>query len=131
MNIKEIFFPEESRTLKGKRWANVAFRSIHLCSMAIYTGSLFRVNGTPDMGAYLITALSGLAIILMDLYSNGKWIFQNRGFFILVKVLALGILHHLGTWNRWEPFVIIVFSSFVSHGRADFRYYSIFHGKRI
>ncbi len=66
-----------------------------------------------------------------DVYSNGKCLFQNRGFLIIVKLILLGIYQHLGVGGAWLMLFIIFFSSILSHGTADFRYYSIFHRKRI
>ena len=132
MSLYHIFFPVESRSFWGKRWLNVIFRSIHLCGIGVYTGGVF-FNVSPELitPSYIATSLSGLAIIGMDLYGHGKWIFQNRGFFIIVKLGLLGLLPHIGDYQRWGLLVIIVFSSVISHATADFRYYSLFHRKRI
>lgn len=132
MSIYRIFFPEESRKLWGKRWLNVVFRSLHLCGIGIYTGGVyFDVAAELVYPSYLLTALSGLGIILMDLYSNGKWIFQNRGFLIILKIVILGFVPHMGSYEKWGILGIIIFSSLISHATADFRYYSLFHRKRI
>ncbi len=132
MDLYRIFFPIESRGFWGKRWLNVVFRSIHLCGIGIYTGGVF-FDIAPELilPSYLTSSLSGLAIMGMDLYSNGKWIFQNRGFFIVIKLILLGVLPHIGTYQKWGLLVVIVFSSVISHATADFRYYSLFHRKRI
>ncbi len=132
MNLHQIFFPLESRSLWGKRWLNVVFRSLHLCGIGVYTGGVFfDISSQLVMPSYIITAVSGLAIMGMDLYSNGKWIFQNRGLFIFIKIALLGILPHLGSHAKWGLMGIIVLSSYISHATADVRYYSVFHRKRI
>ncbi|MCG8335157.1 MAG: hypothetical protein MJE63_11600 [Proteobacteria bacterium] len=116
----------------GKRWANVFFRSLHLCGVGVYTGGVFFGIATDAvMTSYLVTAFSGLAIMVMDLYTNGKWIFQNRGFIIIIKIVLLGLLPHTGYLQKWGIIGIIIISSLISHATADFRYYSIFHRKRI
>jgi hypothetical protein len=132
MNLYQVFFPVESRGFPGKRWLNVIFRSLHLCGIGVYMGGVFFDIGTDLlMPSYLVSSLSGLAIMVMDLYSNGKWIFQNRGFFIVIKLILLGLLPHIGEYQKWGLLAIIAFSSVVSHATADFRYYSLFHRKRI
>ncbi len=132
MTLKQILFPAESRTLWGKRWANVVFRSLHLCGIGVYTGGVFfSVASDAVMTAYLVTAVSGLAIMVMDLYSNGKWIFQNRGFIIVLKLIILGILPHLGEYFKWGLLGVIILSSWISHATGDVRYYSLYHRKRI
>ena len=132
MSVKQIFFPEESRSLWGKRWLNVIFRTAHLCGIAVYTGGVF-FNITTElvMPSYLISAVSGLAIMVMDLYTNGKWVFQNRGLFIFIKIGLLGVIPHFGEFMKWGVLGIIVLSSYISHATADVRYYSVFHKRRI
>jgi hypothetical protein len=132
MNLKQLLFPAESRTLWGKRWANVVFRSLHLCGIGVYTGGVFfGVASNMVMTSYLVTTASGLAIMAMDLYTNGKWIFQNRGFIIILKIIILGLLPHFDDLQKWGLIGIIALSGIISHATADFRYYSLFHRKRI
>ena len=132
MRLRDTFFPAESRTFTGKRWGNVISRSLHLCGMAVYTGGLYFDVAAPLLTPwYIVTAASGLFMMGADLFSNGKWIFQNRGFLIMVKVLILGILHHTGINPIWPVLAIIFFSGITSHATARFRYYSLFHRRQI
>ncbi|MBM9514237.1 hypothetical protein [Desulfogranum marinum] len=132
MRLSNIFFPEESRGFPGKRWGNVIFRSLHLCGMAVYTGGLYFDVAAPLLTPwYIATAASGLLMMGADIYSNGKWIFQNRGFLIIIKILILGILHHSTINPIWPVLWIIFASGLISHGTATFRYYSIFHRRQI
>ncbi len=87
----------------------------------------------PDQLApwYLLTAVSGGLMLAADLYSNGKHLFQNRGFFILVKLLILGLLFHTDTTSSWAILAIIFLSGITSHATGRFRYYSIFHGRQL
>lgn len=103
-----------------------------MCGVAGYTGGVFfNADAAALHPWYLLTSLSGLAIMGMDLYSNGKCLLQNRGLFILVKLVILGFLPHLPHFQQWGLMIIIVFSSIISHGTANFRYYSIFHRRQI
>jgi hypothetical protein len=132
MKLRKIFFPAESRRFFGKRWLNVIFRSLHLCGTGVYTGGVF-FDVAPELicPSYLVSSLSGLAIMGMDLYCNGKWVLQNRGLFVLTKLILLGILPHIGEYQKWGILVIIVLSSLIAHATADFRYYSLFYRRRI
>ena len=132
MPLKEILFPNESRGFWGKRWLNVVFRSLHLCGIAVYTGGVFfGVASELILPSYIVSSATGFAIMGMDLYSNGKWLFQNRGFFIVLKLILLGILPHLGEQQKWGLVGIIILSSMISHATANFRYYSLYHRKKI
>jgi len=132
MRFSDIIFPAESRSFPGKRWGNVISRSLHLCGAAVYTGGLYFGVAIDLLNPwYILTAASGFFMLGADLYSNGKNLFQNRGFLIIIKLIILGIYQHLHVGGAWLMLCIIFFSSILSHGTADFRYYSIFHRKRI
>ncbi len=132
MSLQTIFFPEESRGFWGKRWINVLLRSLHLCGVGVYTGGVF-FNVAPDLvlESYVFTAITGLIMMGIDIYSNGKWVIQNRGWLIILKVVLLGLLPHIGIYKKWGVIGIILLSSLVSHATADFRYFSPLHGKKI
>ncbi len=132
MGLYNVLFPENSRTVPGKRWLNVVMRTLHLCGMGVYTGGVFfDVVSNMIFPSFIITAVTGLIIIAMDLVSNGKWIFQNRGIFIIFKIILIGLLPHVGIFKKWGIMGIIIISSYISHATADVRYYSFFHRKRI
>ncbi len=80
---------------------------------------------------YIFTAVTGMFLMALDIFGNGKWIFQNRGASVLFKVFVLGILTHTQLLNIWIIIFIIFLSGITSHAPAKFRYYSIFHGKEI
>lgn len=132
MNFFRVVFPEESRRFPGKRWLNVIIRSIHLCSASGYAGGfLFDVPYEQLRIFYIATALTGLAMILMDVLTNGVWLIQNRGWMILLKVILLGQLALIDPYQKWGILGIIFLSGIVSHGTAAFRYYSIYHRQMV
>lgn len=131
MSLFRLVFPEKNRSFPGKRWLNVIFRSIHICGVVAYSGGVFFDAPFSQLGLpYAITAISGLAIIALDVYGNGVWLIQNRGWMIILKLLALGVLHRFETYEKIGLMVVIIISSIVSHGTANFRYYSVYHRKR-
>jgi hypothetical protein len=132
MGLFNFVFPKDSRHFFGKRWLNVLLRSVHLCSASGYAGGFFFDVPAEELRLfYIVTALSGLVMILFDVYSNGVWLIQNRGWMILLKVVLLGQLALIDPFQKWGIFGIILLSGVVSHGTAGFRYYSIFHRRMI
>lgn len=110
MRFSDIIFPAESRSFPGKRWGNVISRSLHLCGAAVYTGGLyFGVTTELLTSWYILTAVSGFFMLGADLYSNGKNLFQNRGFLIVIKLIILGIYQHLHVGGAWLMLCIIFF----------------------
>lgn len=132
MQFKQVFFPTESRSFPGKRWANVVCRSVHLCCAAVFTGGLlFSTSADIPSIWYFGTILSGLLMMGADIYGNGKYLLQNRGFFIAVKMILLGVLHHAGLETLSAMLIIIFLSGIISHAPARFRYYSLYHRREI
>jgi len=132
MNLIRLIFPSESRRIPGKRWLNVIFRSLHLCSASTYAGGfLFDVPYEQLRIFYITTALTGLAMMLMDVLTNGIWLIQNRGWMMLLKVILLSHLALLDPFQKWGIVGIIFLSGIVSHGTAAFRYYSLAHRRMV
>jgi len=132
MNLFRLVFPEQNRGFWGKRWLNVYLRSAHLCGACGYSaGILFDVTSKHVLTFYLITAISGLLMIVIDVFTNGIWIIQNRGWMIILKTVLAGHLLLIAPYEKWGLFAIIIFSSIVSHATGNFRYYSVFHRKRV
>ena len=121
MSLLSLIFPQDSRHFFGKRWLNVLLRSVHLCSSSGYAGGfLFDVPAEQLRLLYIVTAITGLIMILFDVLSNGVWLIQNRGWMIILKVLLLGQLALLDPFQKWGIFGIILLSGIVSHGTAGF-----------
>ncbi len=132
MQLPNAIFPNESRTFPGKRWLNVLCRSIHLCTAAVYTGGIFfEINPLVLISWLIATGISGGCMMAADLYSNGKWMLQNRGFLILLKIVVLGIFNHWVGMTAGVVLLITFISGISSHAPAKFRYYSVFHRKEI
>ncbi|MCP4756159.1 MAG: hypothetical protein GY866_35300 [Proteobacteria bacterium] len=132
MKIFRLIFPENSRDFYGKRWLNVVLRSVHLCGACGYAGGvLLDVTSEPVRIFYLVTAISGLIMMAIDIISNGIWIIQNRGWLIILKIFLLGQLPLIAPYEKWGLLGIVVLSSLVSHATANFRYYSPLHRRKI
>ncbi|NQU64757.1 MAG: hypothetical protein HQ517_10835, partial [SAR324 cluster bacterium] len=109
MGLFSLFFPENSRHFFGKRWLNVLLRSLHLCSASGYAGGfLFDVPSEQLRLLYVITAITGLVMIFLDVFSNAVWLLQNRGWMIILKVLLLGQLALIDPFQKWGIFAIIL-----------------------
>ncbi len=132
MSLRQIIFPQESRLFPGQRWVNISLRTLHLLGMAGLGGGYFyAAPGEAWLGFLYLTLVSGLALMLLSIWSNGIWLIQLRGQAILLKVLLLGLMP---VWPEQQMFLliaVIVLSGLISHAPGDVRYYSVFHRRRI
>lgn len=132
MGLFRVIFPAFNRFFPGKRWVRVTLRSLHLCGVCgVVGGVFFDIPVKQLVEFYLISLSSGLFLMLIDVYSNGIWLIQNRGWVILVKVVVLANIDVFGDQSKWVLLIIVFVSGIVSHATADQRYYSIYHRRRV
>jgi len=132
MSIKALIFPSQSRGFPGKRWTDIILRTIHLIGLlGLAGGILFNVEKSLWHPYFLATIVSGIAMIAISLWSNAKWLLQNRGLSIIIKLVFLMFIPIFPDWEFLLLIIVVVISGVSSHAPARFRYYSIFHGKEI
>ena len=127
-----ILFPASARSFPGMRWLNITLRSLHLVGMAGMGGDyLYRTSLSPWSDFWLLTLLSGGGMILVSLWSDGRWLLQLRGWVILFKLLLLAILPWLDQvvthGAAWGFIVIILLSSVIAHAPGRVRYRFMVH----
>ena len=131
MNTSALLFPQQSRSFNGQRWVSITFRSLHLLGIAGVGGAfLFNAPEQQWLGYMVLTIVSGSAMMVMEIWSNGIWLIQLRGLATLLKLLLLAMTFFIGL----QPYIliaIILISGVISHAPGKVRYYSIFHRKII
>ncbi len=130
--FKAMLFPDQGRDFKAKRWLKIILRTGHLIGIAgmatyvlsdtLITNWLFYIH---------LTIASGVAIMLLDIWSNGIWLFQLRGQAIIIKLILFTILLMTEQYDSGLFFGMIVISGLIAHAPSDVRYYSIYHRRRI
>ena len=130
--MTEVFFPDKSRQFPGKRWVKIGLRTAHLLGLA-GTGAIFLLNqGIPGAQFYFYLVIaSGIAMMTLDIWSNGIWIYQLRGQAIMVKLCLFIAMINLPEYSSPIFVLIVIISGVVSHASGDVRYYSIIHGRRL
>ncbi len=132
MRIKQLLFPACSRLFPGQRWVNITLRTLHLIGLAgIGAGYLYPVGVAIPSGYMYLTIASGVAMVLISLWSNAIWLIQLRGQAILLKLLLLICAMVWPGAAGWLLLLVIIISGYISHAPGDVRYYSIYHRRRI
>ncbi len=131
MNLKTRLFPPKSRHFTGNRWVNMGLRTLHLIGIAGLGGAfLYAADRAMWQPYLLLTVLSGLGLVLLEIWSNGIWLLQLRGLATLLKLGILSLVFVFGL-KAWLLVVMIVIASLFAHAPADVRYWSPFYGRRI
>ena len=129
---KPLLFPEQSRTFPGKRWLLITLRTLHLIGVCGLGGALLYPAAETAWLPYLwLTLLSGGAMMLVDLWSNGIWLLQLRGLAVIAKLGLLGCVA-LRDQDAFLPtLAILIISGVIAHAPGDVRYYSPWHRRRL
>lgn len=115
---------DKIRDFPGKRWLNVALRTIHIAGLVLLGAALL---GTGDLrhGA-LVTLVSGLVMFLIDTWANPAQLRETAGFGIIVKLLLVGLMVLFPAQAEPVFWLILVLSTLISHAPGPFRHRRLF-----
>jgi len=132
MNLAQLIFPPKSRDFKAKRWLKITLRTGHLIGMAGMTTYVLSDTFITDWLFFIhLTIASGVAMMLLDIWSNGVWLVQLRGQAIIIKLILFAALLMTEQHDSLLFFSMIIISGLIAHAPSNVRYYSIFHRRRI
>ncbi|MBI2313020.1 MAG: hypothetical protein HYU77_11025 [Betaproteobacteria bacterium] len=132
VNSASALFPDKARGFPGKRWVKIGLRTLHLVGTAGVGGAF--LYGAPErlwLPYWWMTVASGVALVAIELWSNGVWLIQVRGVAILAKLVLLACVPLAPDLGGLILILIIVISAVSSHAPASVRYFSLLHGRRI
>jgi hypothetical protein len=127
-----VVFPEQPRRLRHERWLNIAFRTAHLLTSGILLGGHVFDVGPDRLATWLVlTVLTGSALVLLELYRSGRWLFMLQGLLVMLKVALTALVL---VW--WEARVVllsavVLLGGLGSHMPSRLRHYSVLHGREI
>ena len=114
----------------GPRLAAVACRTAHLGSMSMLVGGRFFAVPAPSLHPWqLLTAVTGLALLLSELSHSRHWIYQGRGVTTVAHVGALGLKHLSPTLTLAGTVAALLIGAVGSHLPGSLRKWSFRHGR--
>jgi len=132
MKFNTILFPTKSRIFKNNRWVKITLRTIHLIGITgVGAGAFFNLPDQQWRGFLILTSVSGILFVLLEVWINGIWLIQIRGVVLYVKFILLLCIPFLPTYESIIFIIVIVLASIISHAPGDVRYFSIIHRKRM
>ncbi|HSG02601.1 MAG TPA: hypothetical protein VLA39_02640 [Marinobacterium sp.] len=117
-------FPNHKREFVGKRQLMIGLRTLHLIGVSGYAGLfLFDLPIDQWLSLGLLALVSGLLMLLIEIWGDGIFLFQMRGLAVLLKLLIFGLILFVPQW-RVEGFItILLLAGYFSHAPARIRYY--------
>lgn len=120
------------RPLSGKRWLDIALRSLHLVGLlGVGGGMVYDVAMSEVLPWLWLTALTGLAMVSLSLWSNRRWLRQLRGIAILVKLVILALIPLFPEQGVGLLIGVTLLSGVVAHAPGSVRYYSPRHRRGV
>ena len=90
--LRAALFPRPARTFRGLRACQVAARTVHVAAMGLVLGGVaFRAPEEALQVPIALTIASGLALLGIDLWKSGDYVFQGNGLAVLLKLALLGL----------------------------------------
>lgn len=113
------------------RGLNIALRSLHLVGMAGMAAHYFFLTAAgPLIDFWGLTLLSGLGLVALYTWNDGRWLLELRGGAIIVKLLLLWSLPWLGRLlpdgEAWGFALLIILSSLIAHAPGRVRHHALF-----
>jgi len=129
--LRALVFPDPPRAFRWRRGLKISLRAVHtLCASVLVGGALLAVDPGRSSAWAAGTAISGLALVLLDLHESGAFLVQIRGLVVLAKIALLATL----PWLRWQPALLaaaLLLSVLSSHAPGRVRYLVLLGRGRI
>lgn len=129
---KRILLPEPPRDLPYARAISIGFRTLHIAAIGVLLGG--HVFNMPADRLYVwlvLSLISGVGLMGVELYSSCKWVYQGKGVLVFLKLILVAAVAVWWEQRVWLLFVVLVIGSVGSHMPGRFRYYSIIHRRVI
>lgn len=112
--------------LSASRGLNIALRTAHIgATGALFGGHVFAISAERLLPFLYLAILTGIVLLIVEIYPTWRRIFEVRIAMIAVKLLLLCLIPWLWTYRVPILVAVIVISSVGSHMPRRYRYYSI------
>ncbi|MGA2113691.1 MAG: hypothetical protein ABSH56_02945 [Bryobacteraceae bacterium] len=111
--------------LSASRAWNIAFRTAHIgVTGALFGGHVFAVAAKRLLPCLYLSILTGMALLLVELYPEWRRLFEVRTAMIAAKLCLLCLIPWLWAWRVAILIAVILIASIGSHMPRRYRYYS-------
>jgi hypothetical protein len=118
--------------IHGERALAIVIRTAHISAMAILVGGYYFAALDPSLRLWkILTAATGLALLLSETSHSRHWVYQARGVITLAHVGALALIPLSGVAGRSALVAALVIGSIGSHLPRSVRKWSFRHGRIV
>lgn len=117
--------PRDSiRDFPGKRWLNLALRTMHLAGLVLLGAGLLGA-GDISLGAAIVF-VSGIGMFAIDTWANPGHLREVAGFGVVVKLLLVGLMAWQTTSALPIFWLLLIISTLLAHAPGAFRHRRLF-----
>jgi hypothetical protein len=130
--LRAFVFPDPPRDFAGRRTLKIALRAAHVVCVALLLGS-HAFDAPVDLRTRWLAAaaLSGCALLALDLHESAVFLLQVRGAVLIGKLLALRWIAAGTTPRPIALTALMIVSVLSSHAPASLRYHVLFWRDRV
>lgn len=112
------------RNIPGKRWLNIALRTVHIIGLVLLGHALLS-HDNPHDGA-LVVLFSGFGMFLLDTWTKPTRLLEISGFGVIVKLVLVATIAVHSEWAPSGFWLILILSTGLAHAPARIRHRRMF-----
>lgn len=117
---------EPTRTFRWERAWSIALRTAHIIAFSVVLGGyVWGIEQARLMPAFVLTILTGCALVGLELYKSRHWLLLGKGLVVLLKLVLLVCLPVAGDAALPLLLAVVVLASVGAHMPSRFRHYSV------
>jgi len=121
MVFLQILFPKKLRSFPYRRNIRIALRTLHILSGGVLLGG--HVFNQPVLQVWLIsTVMSGLLLLLTDLYASMTILFELRGLVAIIKISLLLLVPIFWQQRVFILILVLIIGAVSSHMTGRLRH---------
>ena len=121
-----------SSVTAAERTVNIVVRTAHIGAMALLVGGRMLALGGGSLGLwYVLTSVTGLALLVSEASHSRHWVYQGRGLVVLAHVGAFALVAAAPAWARPAIVAALVIGSIGSHLPKAVRKWSLRHWRVV
>lgn len=122
-----FLFPEQPREFPYRMAVRLSLRALHIMTAGVLLGGHIFQQPTSVLEPWLwVAILSGLAILLTDIYSSFGVLFEIRGIVVLIKILLLSLITVFWEQRIFLLVLILFIGAISSHLPRRYRHKLLF-----
>ena len=127
-----FLFPEQPREFPYRMTVRISLRALHIMTTGVLLGGYIFHQPTTDLEPWLwVAILSGLMILLTDIYSSFGVLFEVRGIVVLIKILLLSLITVFWEQRIFLLVLILFIGAISSHMPNRYRHKVLFFESAI